>query len=36
MIAVFLLFFVELLAFRWGNAKLAKAGVTQGYGKTRN
>ena len=31
MISVFLLFFIELLASRWGSARLAKAGTT-GYG----
>ena len=28
MFAIFVLFFVELIAFRWGNAKLAALGIT--------
>jgi hypothetical protein len=31
MVSIFSIFIVELLAFRWGTAKLEKAGVA--YGK---
>jgi hypothetical protein len=30
MLSLFSLFIVELLAFRWGAARLARLGVTQG------
>lgn len=30
MLSIFIIFFVELFAFRWGSAKLAKLGA--GYG----